>query len=88
MTVCVAAFCADSGSLILASDTMVTTVDMSADAAAIKIRPIANRWMAMYSGGRYFGCDANLAARPVTPDEFARFSYERFQDGFCGGIGS
>ena len=50
MTVCIAAYCHTSQNLILAADAMVTTVEMSADAAAVKILPVGLHWMTMYAG--------------------------------------
>lgn len=50
MTICIAAFCHASKSLILACDSMVTTSDMSADPGAVKILPVSSQWMTMFAG--------------------------------------
>jgi hypothetical protein len=50
MTVCIAAQCFPQKCLVLASDMMVTTVDMSSDAASVKSRGIGKKWMVLFAG--------------------------------------
>jgi len=50
MTVCIAAHCATDKCIVLASDMMISTVDMSADLAAMKMYPIGRHWVAQFAG--------------------------------------
>jgi len=50
MTVCIAAHCSKENCLILASDFMVSTGDMSADFGAFKQKAIGSYWMAVFAG--------------------------------------
>lgn len=50
MTVCIAAHCAVNKCIVLASDMMVSTIDMSADLAAMKMYPVGCHWIAQFAG--------------------------------------
>jgi ATP-dependent protease HslVU (ClpYQ) peptidase subunit len=50
MTVCIASHCFGAKAIVLASDTMVSTHDMSADLAAFKFQSISRSWIAQYAG--------------------------------------
>lgn len=50
MTVCIAAHCSTERCIVLASDMMISTVDMSADLAAMKMYPIGKHWVAQFAG--------------------------------------
>ena len=49
MTVCIAAHCATDKCVVLASDMMISTVDMSADVAAMKMYPVGRHWVAQFA---------------------------------------
>lgn len=50
MTVCIASYNFGANCMFFASDTMISTGEMSADLAAFKFRSIARNWMALYAG--------------------------------------
>jgi ATP-dependent protease HslVU (ClpYQ) peptidase subunit len=50
MTVCITSHCFRENCLVFATDTMITTADTSSDFAALKTRPVASTWMAMFAG--------------------------------------
>ena len=50
MTVCIAANCYPEKCMVLAADTMVTTMDMSSDFVSVKSRGIGEKWMALFAG--------------------------------------
>src|SRR6202035_4082325 len=50
-TVCIAAHCNTDKCIVLASDMMISTVDMSADVAAMKMYPVGRHWVTQFAGG-------------------------------------
>ena len=50
MTVCISAHSVTAMAFVLASDTMVSTGDMSAEAAAFKFYAFGTQWMAQFAG--------------------------------------
>lgn len=70
MTVCIASFCSTlrEKTIIGITDSMLSTVDMSADNVAIKFFAFGNKWCAMYAGNDI---------SPVTP--IKKFVRDRFR---------
>jgi hypothetical protein len=86
MTVCVCSHCSQSNTLLFASDSMISTTDMSSDNMAFKFRGIGGHWIAMFAGNDISSITpilrdvmAYLALRPDTLDNVQAAFITSFQ---------
>jgi len=50
VTVCIAGMCSGLDEIVVCCDSMISTIDTSADTMALKLRPIHKNWVLMFAG--------------------------------------